>query len=389
MPLLRKTGARSPWLPQPIQGALERARPAVVVAALLPSFVLGGNAQFTSERAWRDDPGRVHANVAVSPAPQQPMGGGSVWMGRSLADVTPPADSEKLSPAQVVVNQPPVPAPSFWAPQVLRTANTDPLRPVRLQATPPDATLVHTHTLLIGRLARDEDTSRPARPASVMGPRAPLPGGSVVPFSAPRDPLLVHADRLSPTSVVCGQPPVPGANATVIGRIARTPLDRPALPLLAIGQQPVPIGQTFMARAPRAIEVQPDRLSPLQIIGHPPPTPLEERQRIGRITRTPLERVPWRGPLLVQTAGLPPPSAVTVALRARRDGATPPPSAIVGACATLTQQTKPRAVLTALAQPTATLALAARHATLTQRVMPMATLTQQAKPRAALTQRIC
>jgi hypothetical protein len=308
MPLLRKAGIRSPWQPGPLDvgvaPAADALRQTIVIGAIVPALLLGGNTEFIGRPAppediqWParpavDQQGSVPvpgANVLFVGRPQRvedvqwparpivelqvppvPVSGASTWMPYPVREQVA-AQPDRIAPTQLVVNQPPIPGAQAWMPSAARLPNTDPLRPPILITDAPDATLAQPNTTSTSRLSRDEDTSRPARPAVVIGVGVPVPGANVEALYAPRDVGVPPPDRLAPTQLIVSSPPMPGALTLPTGRITETPLLR--LALTAVSGPPVPIPGAIVVSlcAPRdAAIVQPDRLALTQVIVSQPP----------------------------------------------------------------------------------------------------------------------
>src|SRR5437868_6423919 len=154
MPLLRKTGVRSPWLPAPLQESLERVRPALVVVAAMPALLFGGNVQVIGRLPRDEDTTRPARPVIVVQQPVPPPGA-FVWAPRPL-DPGVVAQPDRLSPLVPQVNQPPLPgASSIILGMVPRIPNTNPAaRPMVVVADPPDPMLVQAVALVVGRLPR-------------------------------------------------------------------------------------------------------------------------------------------------------------------------------------------------------------------------------------------
>jgi len=255
VPLLGKTGARSPWLPGPLQGSIERVQPALVVMAIVPSVLLGsitqpiGRLSRPEDTAWPARP----AIVVQQPAPVPSASVAQTYAPRDQPVVQP----DHTWPLVPIVGQQPRPIASFWAPQPARLPNTDPLRPPLLIADPPDSTLAQPSALLIGRLPRAEDTSRPARPAIVQTGATPFPSAQA------RLVGVVHdGDRLPVGArIVSGQQPTQEAVARSVGWVrAATPLvvERvPAAGIMLVSARSTPHTASVhgMAVPPRAGDV--------------------------------------------------------------------------------------------------------------------------------------
>lgn len=312
MPLLRKTGVRSPWMPAPLQGALERVRPALVVAAIAPAVLLGGNAQFIGQAARPEDT-QWPARPAVLVQQPVPIPGAFVWQPAParapnsdplhapllVADPPDPTLAQpsalpigRLSrpedaqwPARpIAVQGVPVPVPGAQAIAIVppRAANTDPLHPLMVQLDAPDPTLVQPSALAIGRLARDEDTSRPARPMLLAVGAQPVPTAQALPVGVVHDLPIVPPDRPSAPIVVSGAQPQPNGRAQSIGKVAdgdRLPLG-PAV--VQTGALALPWGGATRTIAPHGPSVLlPDRLSPCLLISVAPPVPAAARVIVG------------------------------------------------------------------------------------------------------------
>lgn len=245
MPLLRKTGVRSAWLPGPLQGSIERVRPALVVAALAPAILLGGTTAWTGQpaRVPNTTPPAAPARVVQQPVP---VPGASVWT-PTPAHLTPVAKLATSGPA-VITPSPQPPAASFWAPRPLDpgvVAPQDKLSPVSVQVNqPPIPTAIARATAA----PRDQVAQAPDRLAitQVVSGAQPQPGAS------PRTVGIVHdGDRLSPTVIGSGQQPIPPAQALPIGSPRHTPFHRPAPTRCATGAPPLPLASVHWIRAPR------------------------------------------------------------------------------------------------------------------------------------------
>lgn len=276
MPILRKSGARSPWLPAPLQANTDPLRQTIVISMVVPLLVVGANAQFVSR-----------------PAPPE--------------DVSRPA-----RPAIVQTVPVPLPTTAQWMPSAARLPNTDPLHPPALQADPPDATLAQPNTTVVGRLPRPEDTAWPARPATVQGAPVPVPGASVWAPSAAR---LPNSDPLHPPSVVADPPDatLQQPTTTWLSRLPR-PEDPnwPARPAVIQSQPPpLPGGLARPITAPRdQVVALPDRLSPPIVLADPPDATLAQSATmwIGRLSRPEDTNWPAR-PAIVQSVPVPLPGA--------------------------------------------------------------------------------
>ena len=200
MPPLGKTGVRAPWLPSPLKGELTRVRPALVVMAIVPALLLGGNVEVVGRPeppenvAWPARPaivvqqpvpvpgantqfiGRLSraedvrwpARPAVVVGQPVPIPGANVeptYAPRDLGAVVQVDHTWAFVP---IVGQQPIPGANTETTYALRDPNTDPLRPLAVVAEPPDPTLALPSSTFVGRLARDEDTTRPARPMVVQ-----------------------------------------------------------------------------------------------------------------------------------------------------------------------------------------------------------------------------
>ncbi len=83
MPLVRKTGIRSPWLPAPMQAAIGYVRPVTIVTAVIPSSIFAGNVQVVSRLARIEDTTRLARGsvVIIGQQPIYPIGS-NVWVNR-------------------------------------------------------------------------------------------------------------------------------------------------------------------------------------------------------------------------------------------------------------------------------------------------------------------
>ncbi len=290
MPLLRKTGARQPWLPGPLLSEnTDPLRRTIVIGMVVPCLLLGGCAQL---------------------GPARPLEAGA------------PLNTDPRRPAIIVQGQTPLPGAISWQGAPARLPSTDPLRPVITVQDVPDSTLAQPNTTWASRLPRDEDLTRPARPAQIHGVAVPLPGANVEQISAPRDVGIPPPERLALTQLIVGQPPVPSAATVPIGRITSTPTDRLAPTQAIIGQQPIPAGRAValtvlrdqvvlvadrLAQTAIVVGQQPipsaivravgvvhaDDRAPLSIavIAPQPPVPGFVVQRVGRVTLTPTDPI--------------------------------------------------------------------------------------------------
>lgn len=264
----RKTGVRSPFLPSPIveTGAAppsDMLRPVIVVGAIVPVLLLGSMAQPTLRPALPEDiawPARP-AVVVQQPGPVPGANGYSTFAPRDQPVVQP----DHTWPVAPLAGQQPIPVASFWMPSPARLPNTDPRRPPIVVADPPDSTLAQPSTLLIGRLPRNEDTSRPARPLIVQPAGAqPIPNAHALWIGIVRDVLVVAPDRLAQTQVVPGVQPQPSGRAYAVGIVH----DGDRLPLGAIvhaPQPPVSGAQTRLIGGPR--DAAHERLAIVRVIG--------------------------------------------------------------------------------------------------------------------------
>lgn len=251
MPLLRKAGIRSPWQPGPLQANTDPLRQAVVIGALVPSLLLGSNTRFIGRPAPPEDVAWP-ARPLIEQQGQQLIPGAAAWMPYPVREgqAAPP---DRLAPTQLVL-APPAPLPGAFVrqPSAARLPNTDPLRPTTVQADAPDATLAQSATIWLGRLSRDEDTSRPARPAFVQGPPVPMPGARALGVGPVR---ATPTDPIRPALVLVSQPPIPGA----VGGLLCPPIRPPPAAVtrfveLILGARP---SYTITARGSFIIEAQP------------------------------------------------------------------------------------------------------------------------------------
>jgi hypothetical protein len=292
MRLLRKTGVRSPFLPGPILSPdLNPLRATIVIGAIVPALLLGGNTQPIGRLPRAEDPTGPSRPAALV---QQPI----PIPGANVAQTYAPRDTAIVQvdhtwPVPIVSGQQPLPGALAWAPFPARVPNTDPLRPPILAQVAPDPTLAQSATLTIGRLTRPEDVNWPARPPSVQGPAVPIPGAVLwagtparLPDDAPLRPPLLIAD---PPDATLAQ-----GSATPIGRLARSEdVQWPARPAsVVMGAVPVPGAVCVLSYAPRDVVALPDRLALMQLIVTSPPIPSAQAVPVGRVAAPPLERLP-------------------------------------------------------------------------------------------------
>jgi hypothetical protein len=454
--LMRSSGIRRPWMPRPLGGFPDRIAhlaTAVVVASTLATPLLP-QGQVWAPRPL--DPGVVAPQEKLSPvqlyvnnpAPPQarnillgmvprvantdplrptlaqwppvPVPGAVVWAPQPARD----PNTDPRHPTVLISGQQPQPQPSLWKPEAARAPNVDPLRPPIVQDAPPDATLAHPDTTWAGRLPRDEDTTRPARPAIVQGVPVPIPGAALwLPTPAHETPVA-PTERIAVAPVtILGQQPVPGANAIWVPRsprdedrqwparmaivarglqpipdaaalpIGRLPrpedTSRPARPAIVQGVPlPIPGATTWLGTPPHETPgAQPDRLpiATTPAIPGAQPVPRAVVVQLGRITPPAAERVPLRSPIVEATSGRAPPAGQVTWIRVVREGAAPP-TPIICAVALLTHEPKPHAVVGQQRKAAAHVAPAPRTALLTHEPNAIAALTQHVKPVASLEQ---
>jgi hypothetical protein len=174
--------------------------------------------------------------------------------------------------------------------------NTDPLRSTITQEVLPDGSLVQSATVWVGRLGRDEDTTRPARPATVVGMPPPLPGAVCWLGTPAHETPGAQSDRAlqEAASVVRGQQPIPGALAQFVSRPAIVEdLGWPARPLTEQqGPTPLPgavVRQTIAIRD--QVAVLPDRLALTAVVRGQQPIPESQRVVIRPARATPTDPI--------------------------------------------------------------------------------------------------
>lgn len=365
----------------PLQETLERVRPALVIAAIVPAVLLGGTAQPTS-RLPRDEDTSRPARPMLLQQQAVPVPGAIVIQTYAPRDevVVQPDHTWPIAP---IVGQQPTPIASAWRPTPPPGANTDPLRPLLIIADPPDSTLVQPSMLAIGRLSRPEDPQWPARPAAIATGQQPIPWSQTLATYAPRDtavapevrlspPLVIQdtpdptlqqsaaawigrlprdedttrparpaivsvgaqptpaaqalaigivhdapvipPDRLAFTTIISGATPLPSAPLAIVGAVKAAPTDRLAPTAIRTGAQPLPLAQALATYAPRdQIAAPPDRLAPTQLISGRQPTPDAASITIGALRRAPAERL---APTAVLVAQPPIPGAIGMAVGA-------------------------------------------------------------------------
>lgn len=212
MPLLRKTGVRSPWMPSPLLPfTVEQVKQAVVVAALIPPMLYGGNAQ---------------------------------WVGR-----LPRSGPDSLPRPIVVVQQsPPIPGAitqQLTAPRETFVAPEDLTRPARVVSQ-----LVlwpGAQALRVGAVLQEADR---LALTTVISATVPLPGAITQALNRPRDEIVVQPDRLSPTTVVVTPLRQIDALALWVGALRRAEADRPGQrPTAFVPPPPVPWAVAHWTRA--------------------------------------------------------------------------------------------------------------------------------------------
>lgn len=303
-------------MPAPLQESFERVQPALVIAALVPALLLGGNAQ------------QLRAPLPPNTAP--------------------------VPRATILIQQPvPVPGAFTWQPGRVRATNADPCRPVVVQANPPSAALVQPQALVVGRLARNENVQWPARPAQAQVNQPAIPGAITVQTYTPRDEVFVPQDKLSPTVAQVNQPPVPSASSILLGMVPRDPnIDQAARPVVPIvfplgapgaitratsaprdqvvappdrlaqtalvtGAQPLPVGRTQFV----GIVHDGDRLAPVALVSGQQPAPAALALPIGQPRSTPTERL---APPILLAGVQPAPQACAAWVRPPRLSTAPP-----------------------------------------------------------------
>jgi hypothetical protein len=297
MPLLRKTGIRAPWMPSPLDSGAappsDMLRPVVVIGALVPMLLLGGITKTVSgprPLPENTDPRRP----TIVQVGQQPVPGAIVW--KPEAARLPNTDPLRPTLAQ----WPPVPVPGaiVWKPEAARLPNTDPLRPLIVAQDPPDATLALPSATWTGRLPRAEDTTRPARPAIVVGVPVPVPGAIVWEPAPSHETPGVQPDRVQQelAQVLRGQQPIPGALAQWTSRPAPPEdVQWPARPAtVKVGQVPVPSAVLWAPTpAHETPGAQPDRVAQEAaiVLRGQQPVPGASALVVGRITQTPTDPI--------------------------------------------------------------------------------------------------
>lgn len=170
----------------------------------------------------------------------------ALWAGR----LSRPEDPNwPARPAVVAIGSQPIPSASAVATYAPRDTSVAPqvrLAPPIVVADPPDATLQQPSTAWLGRLPRDEDTSRPARPALIQTGAQPTPGALALLVGVAHDVPVIPTDRLSITQVIPGQQPKPIGAALAIGAI-KAPANKLPPPLAArVGFQPLPSAAVYI-----------------------------------------------------------------------------------------------------------------------------------------------
>jgi hypothetical protein len=261
MPLLRKTGVRSPWLPAPLDAAIvpsaDALRQTIVIGALVPAILLGNVTAFVGR-----------------PAPPENVN----WPARPAVEQQGPV---------------PVPGAFVWAPSPARLPNTDPLRPLIVVADAPDGALVQSAALWVSRLSRAEDVNWPARALTEQQGPIPIPGAVAISLYAPRDAPAAPADRLAFTQVISGGAPIPDGRTLFVGAVHQAPADRLAQTTVIGALVPAPSAVSIATYAPRDFVTAPsDRLAFTQVVQPPPVPPGAIAQAVGAVHPTPTERVP-------------------------------------------------------------------------------------------------
>lgn len=215
MPLLRKTGIRTPWLPAPLQGGVDPLRQVLVIGALVPSLLLGGNAQAIGRPAPPEDVSRAARLAIVLSVPAPPPSAVS-WLPRPL-----PSGEVIVRAAGVQTPAVPLPSANVWAPASAREPNALWAARPLLVAQPPRAPAPSAVALSIG-ITHDGDRL-PLR-AGVYGPIVPVPPAAVWAPSLAREP---NSDLRRSIIIAAPWPPIPLAVAQPVGAIRSTPGDRP------------------------------------------------------------------------------------------------------------------------------------------------------------------
>lgn len=294
MPLLRKTGVRSPWQPQPLQAPIEMLRPMVLVSAIVPAVLLGGNTSFVGRPAISENvnwPARPAEVVQID----RPLPGASaIWLSRPLFEVPPATD--RVNPTSLIPGQQPIPAAQVQLGSPARLPNVDPLRSTTLISGQQPVPVGQVQLGAAARLPND-DRLRPILVVSDQ-PDSTLAQPGTLWLSRPLSELIVAPDRLSPTGVQTNQPPVPLGSTQWVGRITATPTDRLALGLQITGAVAQPPGaQAIWLRVPRV----PSRLPIGTAVVTPSlPVPAAQPMWVGRVIATPAIRLPIHSVVVVR-----------------------------------------------------------------------------------------
>lgn len=193
MPLLRKTGARSPWMPGPLLPfTVEQVKRAIVVAALLPPMLFGGTAQWVGARPLEAPPPAARpARVVQQPIPMP----GAIVL-RTGAVLEAP---DRLAPTAVIAATPLMPGAqtlALRAPRDESVAPPDRVSPTLVVLTP----LCRTDATLrwVGALRRDAADRAGQRVLTVV-PAPPLPWASAQWLRPGLDPTVPPA----PNPIIC------------------------------------------------------------------------------------------------------------------------------------------------------------------------------------------
>lgn len=237
MPVLSKTGIRSPFLSGPLAGGITvpSLRQAILIGALVPSLLLGGNTQFVGRpllTSAAPDTSRPAQQIIVQVPPVPTANALNASVAYLTRPSAPSAAEPHLAPTQTTVAQPPVPSAS---------------------------------TQFVSRPAPPEDIQWPARPALVFTGNQPLPGGLSLALNVVRP---QNTDPLRPIVVIVNQPPQ--LQPTAITQQIGTAGDETRLPLtVTVVRPPQPIPPSEIAVKlvlPRLAPVPSPRLPPGIII---------------------------------------------------------------------------------------------------------------------------
>jgi hypothetical protein len=237
MPVLRKTGIRSPFLSSPLAGGITvpSFRQAILIGALVPSLLLGGNTQFVGRpllTSAAPDTSRPAQQIIVQVPPVPTANALNASVAYLTRPSAPSAAEPHLAPTQTTVAQPSIPSAS---------------------------------TQFVSRPAPLEDVQWPARPAFVLTGNQPISGGLSLAINVVRP---QNTDPLRPIVVIANQPPQLQPTA-VIQQVGTTG-DETRLPLtVTVFRPPQPIPPSEIAVKfvlPRLASAPSPRLPPGIII---------------------------------------------------------------------------------------------------------------------------